>query len=204
MPWLNALEIMFHGDNRECMISKKIAENNFPHCSLHAPEHRYQDDESSHRILQSIDNVCSELSIKNVVVHPDTVADRSVFKQYSHIPFSIENMDDRKKTCRSVEDIQKILEEHPYMWFTLDLQHCFTNDPTMQLAKDFHRILWHKIVEYHLSWYHPELLHYPLFKTHQDEIIKSLEYRDIPITIESTFDEQDELAKEMAYIKSFM
>jgi len=200
----NALEIMFHGSNRECTVSKEIIENNFSHCSLHAPVHIYQDDESSHIVLKNIERICWSLPIKNIVIHPDTVVDWSVFKQYSHLPFSIENMDDRKTSCRSVEDIQKILEEHPYMWFTLDLQHCYTNDPTMQLAKDFHKVLWHKIVEYHLSWYHPELLHYPLFKTHQDEIIKSLENRDIPIIIESTFDNQDELAKEITYIKSFM
>lgn len=204
IPEVNALEIMFHGNNRECILSKAITEKNFLHCSLHAPEHIYQDNESSHIILQAIEKICSELSIKNIVVHPDTVVDRSVFQQYKHLPFSIENMDDRKKSCRSVEDIQKILDENSNFWFTLDLQHCFTNDPTMQLAKDFHKVLWHKIVQYHLSWYHPDYLHYPLFKTLQNEIIASLENRDIPIIIESTFDHQDELHKEIEYIQSLL
>lgn len=206
IPEINSLEIMFH-DTKElqCHISKDIIGGRISHYSIHAPaRHPYQDDEESHRILKSVEKICAELPIKNIVIHPDNVVDRSVFQQYKHLPFSIENMDDRKKSCRSVEDIQKTLEEHPYMWFTLDLQHCYTNDPTMQLAKDFHKVLWHKIVEYHLSWYHPELLHYPLFKTHQDEIIKSLENRDIPIIIESTFDNQYELAKEITYIKSFI
>lgn len=206
LPEANALEIMFNNiDNMQCTITQGSMGEQRAHYSIHIPvRHKYQDDTLSHNILKTIDMVCKNLPINNIVIHPDTVIDWSIFQEYSHLPWSVENMDERKQSGRSVEDIKKILEENPYLWFTLDLQHCFTNDPTMQLAKDFHKVLWHKIVEYHISWYHPEYLHYPLFKTQQDEIIKNLEKREVPIIIESSFDNQDELAKEIAYIKSFM
>lgn len=202
LPIANTMEIMFH--NKEDIahnLSKEIIEKAFVFCSLHAPAYTYQDDEHSHSILKNIKQLCSIFPIKNIVVHPDQVVDRSVFKQYSHLPFSVENMDERKTTWRSVSDIKKILDENPNLWFTFDLQHCYVNDPTMQLAKDFHKELWDRIVEYHIAWYHSELLHYPLFKTHQDIIIQAIEKTDVPIIIESTFDKAGELQKEIEYIK---
>jgi hypothetical protein len=113
-------------------------------------------------------------------------------------------MDDRKTSFRWVEDIKKILYEYPHFNFTLDLQHCFVNDPTMQLAKDFHEAFWDRLVEYHISWHHPEHLHHPLYLTKQDQIIQALENPNIPIIIESGFDEKDWLEKEIQYIKKFI
>jgi hypothetical protein len=206
LPETNALEIMFYNaKNLDHEISKEMIEKSFSHCSIHAPtRHSYQHDEESHRIFKAIEQVCLLLPIKNIVIHPDNVVDWTFFEQYKHLPLSIENMDERKKSFKSVEDVKNILDRFPYFWLTLDLQHCFVNDVTMQLAKDFHREVWHKIVEYHIAGYHPQLLHYPLFKTHQDIIITALEKPEIPIIIESTFDEEGELAKEIAYIKNIL
>ncbi|EKD24756.1 MAG: hypothetical protein ACD_80C00166G0017 [uncultured bacterium (gcode 4)] len=201
----NALELMFHSkESLEYQLTKETIEKNFSHCSIHAPKHAYKDDETSHKILRFIGDVCALLPIKNIVIHPDIVIDRAIFEQYKHLPLSIENMDERTKSCQWVQDIKKILNDNPYLWLVLDLQHCFTNDPTMQLAKDFHREFWDRIVQYHISWYHPEHLHYPLFKTQQIQIIKAIEKTDIPIIIESTFDDKGDLQKEIEYIKSFM
>lgn len=201
-PEANILELMFRDKNNFSLsLDPFLVKENFISCSLHAPKHIYKNDEASHNILKSIETICNRFPIKNIVIHPDNVADRSIFKQYMHLPFSIENMDERKHCGKSVEDIKKILDENPQLSLTLDLQHCFVNDPTMELAKDFHRILWHKIVQYHISWYNPKHFHYPLFKTHQDIIISHLQRSDLPIIIESTFDEEGELQKEIAYIK---
>jgi hypothetical protein len=74
----------------------------------------------------------------------------------------------------------------------------------MQLAKDLHNEFGDRLVQYHISGYHPKYLHYPLFKTHQDKIIAAVERWDLPIIVESTFDKPGELEKEIAYIKSFI
>lgn len=201
-PEANIVELMCHDkEHLDMELDPLLVKEKFVSCSLHLPVHTYRDDDSSHKILKKIEALCSRFAIQNIVIHPDTVVDRSLFQQYQHLPFSIENMDERKKIWRSVEDVKKILDENPHISFTLDLQHCYVNDPTMQLAKDFHEALWDKLVQYHISWYHPEYLHYPLFKTNQDIIISSLQRTDLPIIIESTFDEPGELEKEMAYIK---
>lgn len=198
----NAIEIMLHDkEDLDNHVTKGFIEKNFSYCSMHAPVHAYKDDIWSHKILKVIEHICSLLPIRNIVVHPDTVIDRDVFKQYGHLPFSIENMDEEKSCCQWVEDIRKILDDNPRLWFTLDLQHAFVNDPSMQLAKDFHRELGERIVQYHLSWSHPAYRHYALFKTRQMQIIKAIENKDIPIIVESTFDEKMELKEEIEYIK---
>lgn len=203
-PSANALEIMFHDPKEmQCTLSRDFIENNYVYCSLHTPHYPYQNDAESHRILQEIQRLYTELPIKNIIIHPDAVLDRSIFQEYKHLPLSIENMDERKKSCQWVQDLQKIFDENPYLWFVLDFQHCFVNDPSMQLAKDLHKSFGDRLVQYHISGYHPDYLHYPLFKTKQDIIITSMERKDLPIIIESIFDEKSELEQEIEYIKKF-
>ncbi len=204
-PNISAIEIMIN-KNRSlyCNITKDKISKNFSYCSLHAPAHNYQKDNSSYEILNYLDKLCKELPIQNIVFHPDEVVDRNVFKEYPNIPFSIENMDERKICFQRIDDLAKIFNENPQIKFTLDLQHCFANDPTMQLAKDFHRVFKERLVEYHISWYHKEFLHYPLFKTKQLEIIHAIERTDIPLIIESGFDNTDDLEKEIEYIKKYI
>jgi endonuclease IV len=174
--------------------------SNFSHLSLHAPNHHYADDELSHTILTKISKACKKYPIKNIVFHPDKVQDRTVFNTYKDLPLSIENMDNLKKSYKSLEDIESILTKYDFFWFTLDLQHCFTNDPSEKLAKDFQDKCKDRIVEYHISGYAQPYLHHPLYQTEQKNIIQSLQYPNIPIIIESTMDNVDELEKEIDYI----
>lgn len=200
-PQASALEIMLiDNKNITCEISKEILDQNFKYCSIHAPANKYENDETSHQILKQLQDLYQKYPIQNIVIHPDEVIDRSIFKQHNDLPFSIENMDNNKNSCQWVQDLEKIFEENPQMKFTLDLQHAFVNDPTMQLAKDLHTAFGDRLVEYHISWFDKELLHYPLFKTEQTKIIDAIEKFDIPLIIESTFDNADELDKEIKYI----
>jgi hypothetical protein len=74
----------------------------------------------------------------------------------------------------------------------------------MQTAMEFQGLYKDRIVEYHISGHDEEKLHWPLFKTKQDIIIRSLLYPEIPIIIESEFENYDEAGKELNYIKSRM
>ena len=143
--------------------------------------------------------MCKKFDIRNIVVHPDTVVDWEVFLQYADLPISIENMDDQKNFWKTIEDIASILEKYDF-GLTLDVQHCFTNDPSMQLAKDFHEKFSDRIVEYHLSGYDPEKLHYTLFKTEQDIIIDHVLLKDKPIILESCMENYDEGKMELEYV----
>ncbi len=171
----------------------------FGYVSLHAPAHAYQKDETSRSILDKLTIIVEKYGLKNIVFHVDRVRDWDVFLDYKMLPISIENMDDQKTSGRSLEDIKIILDKYSFN-LTLDLQHCFVNDRGLRLAERFQDEYPSKIVEYHLSGYEEGLLHYPLFKTEQNQIIDCLRYTDKPIIIESTFDKIGEHKLELQYI----
>jgi hypothetical protein len=174
----------------------------FDHVSMHMPDLIFDDDIQTHNALNMTVKVCNKYKICNVVFHADKVRRWDVIGSYD-IPVSIENMDGNKDFGNTIEDIKSILDHHNF-GLTLDLQHCFAVDPTMQTAMEFQGLYKDRIVEYHISGHDEEKLHWPLFKTKQDIIIRSLLYPEIPIIIESEFENYDEAGKELNYIKSRM
>ena len=182
------------------ILSNNLDLSYFKYISLHAPNLLYQKNDVSNRILSKLVEVYKKYSIKNIVIHVDMVKDWDIFSNYSMLPISIENMDDRKDFGKSIADIKSILEKYNFN-LTLDLQHCFVNDSTMKLAFEFQKLFNKRIVEYHISGFEKDLSHYPLFKSSQDEIIYSLQFKNLPIIIESTFDKIGEHKKELLYIK---
>ncbi len=199
----NAIEL--HCTNEDALDLIISAENlnlvYFRFISLHAPSFAYTKNKDSRRILDKLGLLTRKYGINNLVFHTDTVLDWSIFDDYKILPISIENMDDRKKSGKTVADVKAILEKYDF-GLTLDLQHCFVNDKSLQLALDFQEEFGDRIVEYHISGFDENFLHYSLFKTRKDEIIKTLLQKEVPIIIESTFDEFGEERKELEYIKS--
>lgn len=176
----------------------------FDFVSMHTPDLVYDDNAQTHSVLQKMARACEECRVDNIVFHTDKVKQWDVIAQYNGMmPVSIENMDERKKFGNTLEDIQSILDHYNF-GLTLDLQHCYVNDASMQLAQDLQEAYKERIVEYHLAGYDVDKLHYPLYKTKQDIILKSLQCVDAPIIIESTFDAYDEASAELKYIKSFL
>lgn len=173
----------------------------FTFISLHTPDLAYANDEDSNRVLSKLELLAKKYKINNFVFHTDKVLDWNIFNNYKNIPISIENMDDHKKFGKTIDDLKSILDKYNFK-LTLDLQHCFVNDRSMKLASDFQEEFKDKIVEYHISGFDDEVLHYPLFKTKQNEIIDSLKNKNIPIIIESTFDQVGGQEKELEYIKN--
>ena len=197
----NAIELMCHTIEHLTYLSmgnyKYI--DRFDHVSIHAPAVSYDDNLVSHELLQQIESLCKIFAIKSVVFHPDTVKNWNVINTYSAIPVAIENMDERKKSFRTRDDVKRLLDKYPF-GLVIDLQHCFANDPVMQLARDLHASFYDRIVGYHISGYDVELLHVPLCERTQDVIISELQRKDVPIIIESTFDAYGDADLEMRYI----
>lgn len=178
--------------------------SSFSFVSLHTPDLAYADDKKSNIFLSKLELLVKKYKINNFVLHPDMVVDWTVFNKHKDIPVSIENMDNHKKFGRTIDDIKSILDKYDF-GLTLDLQHCFVNDKSMQLALDFQKEFEDKIVEYHISGFDDKLLHCPLFKTKQDEIIHSLKYKNTPIiieSVESVYDKIEDQERELEYIKS--
>ncbi|MFC1608943.1 hypothetical protein ACFL2R_01675 [Patescibacteria group bacterium] len=171
----------------------------FKYVSIHTPDPDQNIDPKT--LLKKLAIIHKKFNIQNVVFHADSPMDWNILKKYPDLPISIENMDITKDFGKTIEEINSILSEYDFK-LNLDLQHCFTNDESMNLALEFQKEFKGRIAEYHISGFEEKLFHYPLFKTRQDQIIHSLQNTNIPIIIESTFDEIGEHEKEIAYIKN--
>jgi hypothetical protein len=84
----------------------------------------------------------------------------------------------------------------------LDLNHCFTNDPSMRLAAEMYAAFGKRISMVHISGF--EKLHEPLSRTKQLEILTAIPDKNLPIIIESGCDNIEEAKKEYEYIKNFL
>ena len=153
----------------------------------------------SNRILHKLEKIHHKHNLQNIVFHADIIDDWDWFNSFNKMPLSVENMDKRKNFGKSIKDMGSILDKYDFK-LTLGLQHCFENDPTGKLAEDFQEVFEGRVVEYHLSGYDEKEIHYPLFRTKQDEIISWIKDKGLPIIIESPFDAMGEQSLELKYI----
>jgi len=121
------------------------------------------------------------------------------FSVFDGLGFTVafENMDNRKESYRRPEDFEKLLSRNEKFRAVLDVNHIYTNDPSMKLAGLFYEKIGDKIAQIHLSGY--AQLHDPLFQTKQKKIIESIQDFTVPIIIESTLESKD-LENERDYI----
>lgn len=198
-----AIEINCHSVNDVGFLEGvKDLIGGFEYRSIHLPcDIRYKDDEATNRILAKIESFYHNIGAKLAVVHPDLVEDFAVFNKYPSMNWAIENMDDRKAHYKNVDDLKNFLDANTQWGLVLDVGHCNANDKTMKLADDLIAALKHRIKEIHLSGY--EVFHDPLHRTKQVEIIKFCRILDVPVIIESVFEESDGaagVAREFDYI----
>jgi hypothetical protein len=99
----------------------------FRYMSVHAPAKNF--DESV-----AVESLCElPFEVRSVVLHPDVISDASVWKRLKTRAV-IENMDDRKGTGRTVEELKPVFEALPEAGFCFDVAHAWSLDPTMELA----------------------------------------------------------------------
>ncbi|MCR4328694.1 MAG: sugar phosphate isomerase/epimerase [Patescibacteria group bacterium] len=169
----------------------------FEYVSFHAPTFPYANDPASRELLQRIEKIHDIRPLDCVVFHPDTVRDLSIFL-HATFPVAFENMDWRKATHRTVEDMQRLMDYDSRFKFVLDLNHVHTNDDTLALGKKFYDALGSRLTEIHLSGFAG--LHEPLFQTKQDTIINLIQDFSVPIILEGT-GAPEELLPERLYVE---
>ncbi|MCX6728423.1 MAG: hypothetical protein NTV39_01480 [Candidatus Saccharibacteria bacterium] len=198
----NAIEIMIHRlPDIERFIKLKASDiKGFKYTSVHAPIYREGKKSEYIKAMKAIEKMHREVPFDAVVLHPDMFDDFSFLKDIG-LPFAVENMDSRRESCKNVEDLQKVFTifDVPMVF---DINHSFTNDPTMELSDDLVKAFKPKIKELHISGF--GTFHEPLFKTKQDMIISAVPNVDLPIIIESVLDSADEIDIELGYIKQHL
>jgi hypothetical protein len=198
----NAIELGYSKTDRSNHLKNlKILDfRGFSHISIHAPSNfTYGNNKETIETLDLIQKAHNKFNFSCVVLHPDLVSDWRIFKNYN-LPFAVENMDYRKKFGKTVEDLEKVFQNNHY-GFVLDLNHAYSNDKTMKLASEFYEKFRDRLCEIHLSGF--QKYHEPLFITKQDEIIRALPKKEVPIIIESVCDSKEDMDKELGYINGF-
>ena len=193
-----AIELMVHNlsDVNEFVNLKANDLRGFEYLSLHAPQYNSKDQKAYINALEAIAKMHSQVKFNAIVLHPDSFDDFSFLKDFD-LPFAIENMDYRNKTCKSVEDMQRIFKKIDAS-MVFDINHAFSIDPSMRLSNDLIDAFLPKIKEIHLSGF--ETFHEPLSKTKQKVIIDAIPNTNLPIIIESILDSVDEIELELQYI----
>jgi hypothetical protein len=96
-----------------------------------------------------------------VVLHPDAIVDYGCWKEFGRW-VCIENMDNRKRSGRTSQELQGPFERLPEASFCLDLGHAKQVDPTFGVARKMLRDYGHRLVQIHLSELDVEAHHWPL------------------------------------------
>lgn len=206
-----ALEILCRRFNDLSYLSQVGTKclKSFDYISLHAPvKNFYQKDNATTVFLDQLVTTHRKFKFDHVILHPDKMQNWDILKQYGQIPWSIENMDQKKDFGIDTDDLEGMMDRGPELGFVLDLQHCFTNDSSMEIVDEYLDRFGDRLVEIHLSGYNINLVHCPLYLADQEVIIQKLSevlrYKNVPIIIESTFLKLEEIQKEINYVQSYL
>jgi hypothetical protein len=198
----NAIEIMWHeGEEypRLLDIDPRSLEC-FKYVSIHTPSFERFSDAEIVKMLEALAKAHERIGFRSVVLHPYETMKWAIFRQFD-LPFMIENMDWRKDFGKYVESLEDIFMKFDVP-MVLDVNHCYTNDPSMRLAYEMVDTLGRRIREIHVSGF--EQFHEPIHRTQQTEILEAIPNRNIPIIIESGCDGIEEAKNELAYVRTWL
>ncbi|MCA1679308.1 MAG: hypothetical protein LC777_10365, partial [Actinobacteria bacterium] len=118
----------------------------FVYLSVHAPvKARVATEETLAEWLRSLPP-----NVESIVTHPDTFTDVDLFGQIGR-RLVVENMDDRKSSGRTVQELTKVFAALPRAGFCFDIAHAWSIDPTMRLAHDLLDHFGDRLRQLHLS-----------------------------------------------------
>lgn len=206
----NAFEVNLYDFERVEIMDKDLKNfdlSQFVYRAIHSPslfEGKnviFDNDDFTKKILERTKIFSDKFNFDTFVVHPTAIKDFSIFSQFD-LPVAFENEDSRNKNrYRSLDDMKKLFSAHD-VDMVLDVNHCFTNDKTMQLAEDMKREFGTRVKHVHLSGF--ASYHEPLFQTKQTEIVDSVINFDHPIIIESVCETLADHEAEYNYIKDYI
>jgi hypothetical protein len=131
-----------------------------------------------------------------VILHPDPIRDHGCWRDFGRL-LCLENMDKRKPTGRTAEELAAHFEALPDASLCLDLGHARQVDPTMGIARRILRDFGDRLVQIHLSEIDAACHHQPLSMATVWAIreIATL-IPDAPVILESVV-AQHQIAKEL-------
>lgn len=154
----------------------------------------------NHAQLEYYVDLAQKIDAAAITIHPHTMQHWAWLHEYFGNVASFENMDRFKPFGQTAHDMAVIAKECPGARWTFDINHVFTNDPSLKTVADFATLP--QPGHYHISAFKDaQLPHTTLFTSNQDAIIQSVQ-GGAPIIIESLgLDDIDTFQKEYNYVK---
>lgn len=122
---------------------KKLNER-YQYISIHAPT----DFKDERGVVEQLAYV-ADMGL-NVVVHPDTISDTRSWRELGS-RLCLENMDSRKPTGRTAEELYSFFDDLPQAKLCFDIAHARQVDPTMTVAARILSKFGARLVQVHLS-----------------------------------------------------
>ena len=120
-----------------------------------------------------------------IVMHPDTIEELDRYRTLGR-SLVLENMDARKDTGRTPDQLAPTFEALPDAGFCFDVAHAWSVDNSMQIAGELLDAFGDRLRHVHLSSLSPELHHVPLTDEDQELFRPSLERCvDVPWILEA-------------------
>jgi len=202
LSFLTADELFQAKLSKETIVNIK----KFKYISIHAPGKniRYNKD-SAKAIINKLQEICSQIPVNGIVLHPDVVDDFQVLEK-SNLPFLIENMDKRKTSGTDVKYFEELKKKYNF-GFVLDLQHVYEHDKSMKLAEQFIKIMGNRLKHMHVSGCTESDIHAPTHSSSNREAITKILKKsiDVPKILEGnlTGNTEEIMGKELAYIRKY-
>jgi hypothetical protein len=152
----------------------------FRYISVHAPvKNRLLDESSRAHLLARL-----PLWVRSIVVHPDAINDPGVWRALG-TRLVLENMDDRKRSGRTADELDLLFEEFPDAGFCFDIAHACSVDPSMRIAGDLLDRFRSRLRQVHLSSIR-DGHHVPLSEDDEERFAAILDRcRDVPWILEA-------------------
>ncbi len=170
--------------------------HSYSYVSVHAP--------SAFKTLTE-DDVAAQLSPcidRNIpiVIHPDAIRNSRCWERFGSL-LCIENMDKRKRTGRTANELQHFFSEFPKATFCLDVGHSRQIDSTMSETRRMLRRFGPRLRQIHFSEIDAQGHHHgaTLATILASRNIVDLIGHDVPVIIESQIP-SSEIARELAVV----
>lgn len=118
----------------------------FRYVSVHAPVKHQGLEESA--LVQQLAEL--PVWVRSIVAHPDGISAAGAFRPLG-TRLVLENMDDRKNTGRTADEIEAFFKKLPDAGFCLDVAHAWSIDPTMAVAHELLDRFRSRLRHVHLS-----------------------------------------------------
>lgn len=144
------------------------------------------------------------------VLHPDVASESFIEACLEQdIPISIENMDSQKDSGYDIDELEAILDTYDVS-FTLDVQHAYEHDPSMEYARDLISMAGDRLAGFHVSGETADNIHSLVHKADNRETILTFlqdvaetTSQVVPIVIEGEYKTPSEVQREVQLLRQY-